>query len=183
MSRTYLALPNAFTAAECERLVGLAKRMRAEPGPVWDKDAYRIDRSQRDVHTCPVDRSAETAWLFDRLDRLFAAASDAFSLPVGPVSEAAQILRYETGCHFRSWHSDAGLDAHERRRISTSIELSNLADYEGGELEIVPDRVGCRRILGRGGAQLFPSRAIHRVTPVTRGVRWALIAWAGAPGA
>jgi PKHD-type hydroxylase len=37
-------------------------------------------------------------------------------------------------------------------------------------------------LLPRGGARLFPSRAIHRVTPVTRGVRHALVAWTGRRG-
>jgi PKHD-type hydroxylase len=46
-------------------------------------------------------------------------------------------------------------------------------------LEIAPGTIGLPRTLPRGGARLFPSRAIHRVTPVTRGERWALVAWTG----
>ena len=60
-----------------------------------------------------------------------------------------------------------------------SVELSERADYDGGELEIVPDLVGRARTLPRGSAQLFPSRALHHVTPVERGRRWALVAWTG----
>ena len=126
-------------------------------------------------------REDSSEWLFARLDKLFAAAADAFGLPVGPLVEPVQILRYEAGGHFATWHSDAGLDAHDRRRISTSVELSERSDYEGGELEIVPDLVGRPRTLPRGSAQLFPSRALHRVTPVVRGRRWALVAWTGLP--
>jgi PKHD-type hydroxylase len=93
------------------------------------------------------------------------------------------VLRYDEGGHFAMWHTDAGVDSVDRRRVSMSVELSERAGYQGGELEIVPDLVGRARILPRGSAQLFPSRALHRVTPVTSGTRWALVAWTGAPEA
>ena len=66
----------------------------------------------------------------------------------------------------------------DQRRISVSVELSEPGDYDGGVLEIAP-AVGVPRTLPRGGARLFRSRMIHRVTPVTRGVRDALVAWTG----
>ena len=183
-ARTYLARPAAFTNAECERLIALASAAGAESAPVHSGTGYAVDPSQRQVHTSLVGRGAAGAdWLFDRLDTLFADAGDALGFAVGPVVEDVQILRYETGCHFVAWHTDSGLDRIEQRRLSMSVELSECGDYEGGELEIVPDRVGCVRALPRGGAQIFPSRTLHRVTPVRRGCRWALVAWAGAPGA
>jgi PKHD-type hydroxylase len=175
----YLPVPNAFTQAECDAIIALSSG--GEAAPVWGDGGYIVDRSQRDVPTCQIERQAGNAWLFDRLDALFAEAARSFAMPVGPIGEPIQILRYDEGCHFRTWHSDAGLDAHERRRISMSVELSERADYDGGELEIVPDRVGATRTLPRGSAILFPSRALHHVTPVTRGRRWALVAWTGAP--
>ncbi len=67
----------------------------------------------------------------------------------------------------------------ERRLISVSVELSAPGDHEGGTLEIIPDTVGRTRTLARGGARFFPSKAIHRVTPVTRGLRHALVIWTG----
>ena len=181
MASIYLAIPCAFTAAECKAVIALAADGFAA-APIWGDGGYHVDSRQRDVPTCLQARSDDTAWLFERLDGLFAEAAAAFGLPVGPIAEPVQLLRYQVGNHFQAWHSDAGLDAHDRRRISMSVELSEAGDYEGGELEIVPERVGCRRSLPQGSAQLFPSRALHRVTPVTRGTRWALVAWAGAPG-
>lgn len=180
MSLYYLAVPDAFDAAQCDAIVALAQG-QGEAAPVWGNGGYQVDRSQRDVPTCLVERTDVHDWLFDRLDALFGTAAGSFALPVGPVSEPIQILCYDVGCHFQTWHSDAGLDAHDRRRISMSVELSERADYDGGELEIVPERVGMSRALPRGSVQLFPSRALHRVTPVTRGRRWALVAWTGAP--
>ncbi len=74
---------------------------------------------------------------------------------------------------------DAGTDRYFERQVSLSVELSDPADHDGGLLEIAPAMVGAPRTLPQGGARLFLSRAIHRVTPVTRGERWALVAWTG----
>lgn len=182
VSPVYLAVPGAFDAGECGEIVALAAQGGAA-APVYARGAYAVDRAQRDVHTCLLARGAGVEWLFSRLDALFAQAARHFALDVDPLAEPVQLLRYEVGNHFQAWHSDAGLDAHDRRRISMSVELSERADYDGGELEIVPARVMCTRTLPRGSAQLFPSRALHRVTPVTRGTRWALVAWTGKAGA
>lgn len=182
MSRTYLAVPGAFTDEECDRIVALGEAAQGAPGPVYGGSGYTVDRARRDVHSVLRGRGDGEDWLFERLDALLATAAEAFGLPVGPIAEPVQILRYDDGGHFATWHTDAGLDAHDRRRISMSVELSERSDYDGGELEVVPDLVGRPRTLPRGSAQLFPSRALHRVTPVTRGRRWALVAWTGAPG-
>ena len=179
MSRTYLACPAAFTPDECDAIIAMAQAGRSEAAPVYGGSGGHVDPSQRDVTTSLHARGDANGWLFDRLDALFAAAAVAFDLPVGPISEEIQILRYDVGQHFRTWHSDAGVDRQDQRRISMSVELSERADYDGGELEIVPDLLGRARTLPRGSAQIFPSRALHHVTPVVRGRRWALVAWTG----
>ncbi|WBY08371.1 2OG-Fe(II) oxygenase [Sphingomonas sp. 7/4-4] len=132
-----------------------------------------VDARTRQAERCYWSRDSETAWIHDRLDALFAEAAARFETEVDPVFEDIQFIRYEVGAHFQTWHSDAGIDRYEERRISVSVELSDAGDYEGGVLEIAP-AMGLPRTLPRGGARLFRSRMIHRVTPVTRGfvMRW-----------
>ena len=169
---------DAFTAAEADALIALAGAGPSEAGPVWGEGGYRVDPEYRDVATALRTRD-EAGWAFDRLDALFRGAGAATGVSVRPLTEPVQILRYDVGCHFRTWHSDAGYDRGAGRVLSVSVELSEAEDYEGGLLEIVPDTVGRPRTLPRGGARFFPSRALHRLTPVTRGTRWALVAWTG----
>jgi PKHD-type hydroxylase len=177
MVRACFEVPDAFSGEECERIIALGAQ--AEAAPVWLESAYGLDSAARDVSTALRSRGPDTEWLFSRLDELFARAAEVFQLNVGPLRQQVQILRYDVGSHFARWHTDAGRDLHDDRKISLSVELSERFDYEGGELEIVPDTVGRLRTLPRGGASLFPSRALHRVTPVTRGTRWSLVAWTG----
>jgi len=171
--------PEAFSAAECAAIVALALAQGMEPATVYGALGDEVVPDLRRAERCHVRREEAPAWLFDRLDALFDTGAAHFGLPVEPVFEAIQIVRYGTGDHFQSWHSDAGADRYHERRISLSVELSDPAEHDGGTLEIAPGTVGAVRAVPRGGARLFPSRAIHRVTPVTRGERWALVAWTG----
>jgi PKHD-type hydroxylase len=172
-------VPKAFSEAECDDLIALAERSGLVPATVWTAQGDAVVATTRSAETSYHPRGAATGWIYDRLDRLFAEAGRAFGLAVGPVTEPLQILRYALGGHFQTWHSDAGYDRGEGRLVSVSVELSPLGDHDGGDLEIVPDTIGRARDLPRGGARFFPSRALHRVTPVRRGVRHALVIWTG----
>jgi PKHD-type hydroxylase len=64
-----------------------------------------------------------------------------------------------------------------RTDLSATLFLSQPADYDGGELEIV-DELGTRAIkLPAGDLVLYPATTIHHVTPVTRGTRLAAFFW------
>ncbi|HYE27478.1 MAG TPA: 2OG-Fe(II) oxygenase [Allosphingosinicella sp.] len=174
-------VPEAFSEAECDALIALGARAGFAPATVLTAAGEAVAAAVRSAGTSYHPRAPATAWIYDRLDRLFGEAGAALGLAVGPVSEPLQILRYEEGGHFQTWHSDAGYDARHVRLVSVSVELSPLGGYRGGDLEIVPDTIGRVRTLPRGGARFFPSKALHRVTPVTDGVRHALVIWTGPP--
>jgi PKHD-type hydroxylase len=65
------------------------------------------------------------------------------------------------------------------RKLSITIQLSNSDDYEGGDLELLYDKEPYKLDRSRGTFLVFPSFMLHRVTPVTRGTRWSLVAWIG----
>jgi PKHD-type hydroxylase len=70
----------------------------------------------------------------------------------------------------------------QTRKLSLSVFLNEPGvDYEGGEFQML---VGSKPISIRqtkGGVLLFPSWVLHRVTPVTRGVRKSLVVWVTGP--
>lgn len=64
-----------------------------------------------------------------------------------------------------------------RTDVSTTVFLSDPDEYEGGEL-IVEDSFGTHEIkLDAGDAIVYPSTSLHRVEPVTSGVRVASFLW------
>lgn len=64
-----------------------------------------------------------------------------------------------------------------RSDLSATLFLSDPDDYDGGELEI-EGPFGVQTVkLEAGDLVLYPSTSLHRVTPVTRGARFASFFW------
>ena len=90
--------------------------------------------------------------------------------------------RYAGGQNFAN-HVDnsirplPGSDFRIRTDLSATLFLSEPDSYEGGEL-VIDDTYGSHSIkLDAGDMILYPSTSLHRVTPVTRGVRVASFFW------
>jgi PKHD-type hydroxylase len=67
--------------------------------------------------------------------------------------------------------------ARYRTDLSCTLFLSDPPDYDGGEL-LFEDGVSARPIkLPAGDMILYPATTVHRVSPVTRGERWASFFW------
>ncbi len=66
---------------------------------------------------------------------------------------------------------------HVRTDLSATLFLSEVDAYDGGEL-VIEDAFGERRIkLPAGDMALYAGTSVHRVEPVTRGVREASFFW------
>ena len=86
------------------------------------------------------------------------------------------ISRYEPGMTYGTHVDDAMIDG-VRTDLSFTLFLSDPASYEGGEL-VVEDSYGERAIkLSPGELILYPSTTLHRVEPVTAGLRLAAVGW------
>ena len=88
--------------------------------------------------------------------------------------------RYGPGQTFGD-HIDNAIRSNSEVRIRTDLSATLfLADpdtYEGGEL-VVEDTYGLHEVkLPAGGLILYPASSLHRVEPVTRGVRVASFFW------
>jgi PKHD-type hydroxylase len=112
------------------------------------------------------------------------ANSTFFKFDLTGFYEAAQLTMYtdKTNAHY-TWHTDASpKDQKTPRKLSMVLMLSDPSEFEGGELQI-KDTNDMEKVLEqkRGRAWFFPSYVLHRVTPVTKGVRRTLVLWVGGP--
>ncbi len=100
--------------------------------------------------------------------------------------EPFQYTQYDEsyGGHF-NWHIDVhpkfNVDDFDPRKISFSVGLSNLDDYDGGDFMIKIDRNDREFKLGRGDVIVFPSWMLHKVSSVTKGMRRTLVGWGNGP--
>lgn len=90
--------------------------------------------------------------------------------------------RYDAGMGFGS-HIDNAVrvsverGARHRTDLSCTLFLSDPLDYDGGELVIESPTPQPPFKLSAGDMLLYPASSVHRVTPVTRGARWASFFW------
>ncbi len=90
--------------------------------------------------------------------------------------------RYGEGMTFGA-HVDGSVRLHPytgrklRTDVSATLFLSDPSEYEGGELEVM-DQYGSHSVkLAAGDMVVYPATSLHRVTPVTRGMRLASFFW------
>ena len=89
--------------------------------------------------------------------------------------------RYTSGMTY-GYHVDdpimGPMSGRYRTDISVTVFLSDKSEYEGGEI-IIKTEFGDHKVkLSAGSAVVYPSRSLHRVAPVMKGVRLVAVTWA-----
>lgn len=86
-----------------------------------------------------------------------------------------QFTEYGLGEYY-DWHTDSSKDMYSNRFYSVVLQLNDT--YEGGLLEVdVRDKTPIQLKKGIGNLYIFQSSLLHRVIPVTEGVRYSLVNW------
>ena len=98
--------------------------------------------------------------------------------------DSPAVFKYPIGGKF-NWHMDI-TPAAATRKLSYSIQLSDTNDYEGGDLEFFDgDNTGKKeknpQLRQKGNIIVFPSYLWHRITPITKGIRYAIVGWIHGP--
>ena len=95
-----------------------------------------------------------------------------------------QVAKYEAPDGHYRWHSDYGTSQNSdyTRKLSASLLVTDPSEYEGGDLEFI-DYHGNNVFAPKtkGSIIVFDSRVPHRVTPVTKGLRYSLVTWIYGP--
>lgn len=86
-------------------------------------------------------------------------------------------LGQQYGLHTDNATMYGGAGRSLRTDISFTLFLSDLDAYEGGALEVRDVSTERAFRLDAGSAVLYPTGCLHRVAPVTRGVRLACVGW------
>ncbi|WP_395495670.1 Fe2+-dependent dioxygenase [Acetobacter sp. KSO5] len=90
--------------------------------------------------------------------------------------------RYDEGMRFHAHVDNAirpvpGTGFRMRTDVSSTLFLSEMEEYDGGEL-MIQDTFGVQSVrFPAGDMVLYPSSSLHSVSPVTRGSRWASFFW------
>ena len=181
---TFIVWANAFSPAELDQIEAYGDRLTAEAANVG-ADALGSVRVRNDIRitqTAWMEASAESKWIYDRIQKVARALNDrVYQFALSGFSEHLQYTIYNaTECGHYDWHVDHG-PLRTRRKLSISVQLSDAASYEGCDLEFNAGNKIETAPRDRGTIIAFPSYVLHRVTPCTKGIRKAVVAWTTGP--
>ena len=165
-----------FTDEECARIIAEGMALPMRPGEISGRG---VAASARNSTIALFPSEQRYAWMIERIARVIADLNPRLWGFEIVRSERLQFTAYGVGQYY-DWHMDLGpTGPFALRKISVSVPLNDPGDYEGGQFEInlgTPNNPISQK---KGAAILFPSYVLHRVLPVTRGIRYALVAWLG----
>lgn len=155
-------------------LLDLGKKLPLGKGQVLTKEGHKVSNHRKtDIGFFPKGSLIE-----ELIDTYIELANQYYKFELSG-GERVQFGVYREG-HFYDWHRDSKKEGYHRK-LSVSIMLND--DFEGGDLEIQNlwgDKT-CVIPKKAGSIVIFPSMLKHRVTPVTKGVRYSLVRWYGGP--
>ena len=173
-----LHIPEVFTKAEVQAL-----RERLDAGPWADGNmtsGHQSATAKRNLQL-PED-SAEAKEVSGLIVQALHANPMLVAAALPHTIFPPLFNRYEGGGEF-GLHVDNAIRQQRggpiriRSDLSATLFLSEPEDYDGGEL-IVEEMYGRQSIrLPAGDLVLYPSKSLHRVTPVTRGARVSSFMW------
>jgi len=168
----------AFTPTECSELIGFSNGIPEQVGSIGHGGTSIVDPNMRRSEVKWFSkRDARLQSLFFKLQTLCDEANlKSFNFDLSGFLDV-QFTKYTApGGHY-DWHEDNNwVDGKpSTRKLSMVLQLTNPAEYEGGQLEL-QGGMGLQT-LQQGDVLFFPSFLKHRVTPMTAGVRHSLVTW------
>lgn len=171
-----------FEYEECEKLLEYYQDGMSPSGTLTytSNDRYRVSE---DLNRSDYRRSNEKfisqeegAWIKEKLKPTIKDINDKFFKIESLLFGQFGFLEYKENDEFK-WHTDMGLIApYSLRKISIVIFMSNRDEYEGGQIEFLPKLKDPIK-MEKGYMLVFPSHKIHRVSPITKGIRRTLVSW------
>lgn len=181
---------NWLTEAEINQLCAYCAAGDLKDGKTFSgyREDIRVSKIQFNKWT------PENGWVFDKLIDVIQLMNNrwyGFDLNGFDAFQYGE-YRADDGGHFE-WHTDLHFGDQNRqiddyglqqpRKLSLSIALNEPGvDFEGGEFQLNMGHQDLITVpIPKGRIIAFPSFLLHRVTPVTKGVRKSIVVWVTGP--
>lgn len=174
---------NGFTSEELDSICNIGERMPPQNSMVGTNEGQINEKIRNSV----ISWIEPEGWLSEKLEYIARQLNGKyFGLDLWGFGESFQYTTYKydkkrkTKQHY-DWHMDQGPSEGPPRKLSLVLQLSDPSEYEGGNLEIMTGNSSqsCRK--EKGLIYAFPSYIMHRVSPVTKGIRRTLVVWISGP--
>lgn len=170
---------NGFSEEDLIKIEKMTSALPYQDGGVGELESSRVQSDYRKsrIKWCP--QNSEWEWVYDKLASMIKEANNMmWGFDLSHMREPIQYTEYYDNGGQYEWHMDCGVGIQNQRKLSITVQLSKPEEYDGGDLQfnlgpilVAPKMQGC--------AVLFPSFFLHRVTPITRGIRKSFVLWVG----
>lgn len=168
---------SAFTPIELDAIIRIGESIEQQKGLTGGGSSSKV----RDSYVSWIFPNEVTGWIFERLAGVVLSLNEQYyRFNLDGFFQGFQFTKYTAPGQHYTWHTDRGF-GHGVRKLSLSLQLSDPDTYEGGDLQLKFGEEEQTASRDRGMICLFPSWSLHRVTPVTKGTRYSLVAWVSGP--
>ena len=184
-----------FTPEECKKIIDhglnewIASEAKIEKGEYGETKRYELDLNYRNVtifqppEETRCNPGSYEKWFVEKIYNNISTWNDSdggYGFDISGMEEPPALMKYVSPGGKYDWHLDIGSDdGMSTRKIAYTIYL-NPDEYEGGELQWLVGNEPSY-IEGRtptlGTITLFPAYILHKVSPVTSGIRYVLVGW------
>lgn len=173
----YYYFTNAFTPEEIVKIIKIGESQVKQSGTTVSNELESTVNDYRVSEISWINDNPETKWIYDKLAlNAKIANKEMWNFDLWDYYDSLQYTKYYgNGGHY-DWHADLGASI-SNRKLSCVLQLSTPEEYEGGDLEMNPGGGIISVPKGLGTLCFFPTFLLHRVTPLTSGVRKSLVTW------
>jgi PKHD-type hydroxylase len=175
----YYKFSDGFDKPQVDSILKIANDYNFQEAGVEDSIIDNTKRSSKIKWLAP-DKD-KTEWIYEMIMQMVMSANfNLWKFDINHFKDSIQYTEYhsDNNGHY-SWHMDLAPYPLNTRKISITVQLSDPSEYEGGDLQIKHGDGELTLPKEKGTVLLFPSYLLHRVTPVTKGVRKSLVLWVG----
>lgn len=179
----YAWISDSFSPDEIEKIIKLGKDEILRDAKVNQglEESGNLNESIRDSRISWINPNENSSWLFAKMTQLITSMNNQyFKFDLSGLVEGFQFTEYNSPAGHYAYHMDKSTGGNIRK-LSLTMQLSNSEDYEGGDLEFLYGKEPQSANREKGCITFFPSWILHRVTPVTSGTRYSLVAWITGP--
>lgn len=173
--------PGLFNDFDCDAIIRAGHQFPFQEATIYNDSPGHKEDSVRRSRISPICNTPDNAWIYERLEGMVHRANSNkawnFSITGFELIQFSEYKAEYLGA-FKEHLDILETSQNRARKISICVQLSRPEDYEGGELSLF-NRDAVPK--NRGHAVAFTSFYPHGVSPVTKGTRYSLVAWAVGP--
>lgn len=174
----YATWENAFTEDQLNNIMQIGEGLIKRDATVGSDFDHKVSENIRKSQVSWISLNNETGFIYDTLGYVARQLNGQFfGFDIYGFVEDLQYTIYRPEGDFYTWHMDSNNGVGSPRKLSLVLQLSDPAEYDGGELQLMTSSEPTTIPKKKGLIVAFPSFIVHRVKPVTRGVRRSLVIW------